>query len=439
MGGAGDGCHCDPVGVSVARGGLLRTLVTPSTVWDDAKDLGSSAMAVETVGSAPRVRVAPWNNPVVRGWVAQIVVVGLIGALLCFLVLNTRENLERQQIASGFPYLDHEAGFEIGDSLIAFSSSDTSRRAILVGLLNTLWVSLLGIVLATFLGALIGIGRLSRNWLLGRLCDGYVELFRNVPVLLWIILFYKLLTEAVPGPRQAIRLVWETIFLSNRGLYLPVPVENPIHVWMTLGLVIGIAASWLTAGRARARQAATGKPFPIARVSAAVVLGIPLAIWLAGGAPHQVSWPVLTGFNFTGGVVIQPEFSALLVGLVVYFAAFIADIVRAGVLAVSVGQGEAASALGLTRGQALRLVLLPQAMRAIVPPMSNQYLRIIRSSSLAIAIGYPDLVATLNVAINQTGQAIENVLLIVAAYLTVSLSISAFMNWYNRRVALKER
>jgi general L-amino acid transport system permease protein len=383
--------------------------------------------------------VAPWNNPVVRGWVFQIVVIGLVAALLGFAVSNTVGNLQRQRIASGFHFLGLEAGFEIGDSPIAYSPSDTYARAILVGLLNTVRVSLLAIIAATFLGALIGVGRLSRNWLLARLCEAYVEVFRNVPVLLWLILFYKVLTELVPGPRQAIRLLWDSVFLSNRGLHLPAPVEDPIHIWMAGGLLVGVASSWLFRRWARARQRATGQSFAIFRLSAAMIVGVPLAIWLSAGAPHLVSWPELTGFNFTGGMVIQPEFTALLVGLVVYFSAFIADIVRSGILAVGKGQGEAAAALGLTRSQELRFVLLPQAMRVIVPPLSNQYLRITRSSSLAIAIGYPDLVAILNVAINQTGQAIENVTLIVAAYLSVSLSISTFMNWYNKRARLTER
>ena len=396
-------------------------------------------MAVETVGSTPHVKVAPWNDPVIRGWVFQIVVVGLVVALLCFLISNTVDNLQRQQIASGFGFLEHEAGFEIGDSMIPYSPESTYGRAILVGLLNTLRVSVLGIILATTLGTLLGVGRLSPNWLLARICACYVEVFRNVPVLLWLVLFYRLISESFPAPRQAIRLLWDTMFLTNRGLYVPVPIENPIHKWMVLGLLAGLVAAWLIKRWAKTRQTVTGQPFPVIRAGIAVTLGVPLVIWLLGGAPYHMSWPELTGFNFTGGMVIQPEFTALLVGLVLYFSAFIAEIVRSGILAVNKGQGEAGAAIGLTRGQEMRLVLLPQAMRVIVPPMTNQFLRITRSSSLAIAIGYPDLVAAVNVTINQTGQAIENILLIMVAYLTVSLSISAFMNWYNKRLALKER
>ena len=396
-------------------------------------------MAVQAVGSAPRVKVAPWNDPVIRGWVFQIVVVGLVGLLAWYLVSNTMENLQRQKIASGFHFLEREAGFEIGDTMIAYSPASTYARAIFVGLLNTLKVAVLGVILSTILGTMIGVGRLSSNWLLARICEWYVEAFRNVPLLLWLFLFYKLISEAFPGPRQAISLLWNTVFLSNRGLYFPVPVADPIHAWMGLAFLVGIAGAWVLHRWARKRQDATGQPFPSILAGFSVALGLPILVWLLGGAPHHMSWPELKGFNFDGGTVIQPEFTALLVGLVLYTSAFVAEIVRSGILALHKGQSEAAAAIGLTRGQSMRLVLLPQALRVIVPPMTSQYLNITKNSSLAIAIGYPDLVASINVTINQTGQAIENVLLIMAAYLSVSLSISAFMNWYNKRIALRER
>ena len=396
-------------------------------------------MAVEALNSSSRTRVAPWNDPVVRGWVFQIVVVGLVGLLAWYLVSNTIDNLERQKIASGFHYLDREAGFEIGDTMIAYSPASTYARAILVGLLNTIKVSVLGIILATVLGTLVGVGRLSNNWLLSRICEWYVEGFRNVPLLLWLFLFYKVISEAFPGPRQAIGLLWDTVFLSNRGVYFPVPLADPAFKWVGLAFLVGIAAAWGVGRWARKRQEATGQPFPTISTGFAIVLGLPIVVWLAGGAPHHMSWPALKGFNFDGGSVIQPEFVALLAGLVLYTSAFIAEIVRSGILALHKGQSEAAAALGLSRGQAMRLVLLPQALRVIVPPMTSQYLNITKNSSLAIAIGYPDLVASINVTINQTGQAIENILIIMAAYLSVSLSISAFMNWYNKRIALRER
>jgi general L-amino acid transport system permease protein len=396
-------------------------------------------MAVGTLGTASRPKVAPWNDPIIRGWVFQIVVVGLVGLLAWYLVTNTMANLERQKIASGFHYLSREAGFEIGDTMFPYSPSDTYARAILVGLANTLKVSILGIIMATVLGTLIGVGRLSNNWLLARICEWYVEAFRNVPLLLWLFLFYKLISEAFPGPRQAIGLFWHSVYLSNRGVYFPVPMADPVYKWMGLALLVGIAGAIVMQRWARRRQDATGQPFPSLSAGLGLALGLPILVWLLGGAPHYMSWPELKGFNFDGGTVIQPEFTALLAGLVLYTSAFVAEIVRSGILALHKGQSEAAMALGLSRGQAMRLVLLPQALRVIVPPMTSQYLNITKNSSLAIAIGYPDLVASINVTINQTGQAIENVLLIMAAYLSVSLSISAFMNWYNKRIALRER
>jgi len=395
-------------------------------------------MAVEALGSTPRAKVAPWNDPFIRGWVFQIVVVALVGLLAWFLVSNTIENLERQKIASGFHYLEREAGFEIGDSMIAYSPSDTYARAILVGLLNTLKVAVLGIILSTILGTMIGVGRLSPNWLLARICEGYVEMFRNVPLLLWLFLIYKMISEAFPGPRQALNLL-NSFFLSNRGLYFPVPVADPSHKWMGVAFLIGVIATFFVKRWAKRRQDATGLPFPTIKAAIGLIVGLPALVWLLSGAPHHMSWPELKGFNFEGGTVIQPEFTALLVGLVLYTSAFVAEIVRSGILALHKGQTEAAMAIGLSRGQVMRLVLLPQALRIIVPPMTSQYLNITKNSSLAIAIGYPDLVASINVTINQTGQAIENILIIMAAYLSVSLSISAFMNWYNKRIALRER
>jgi general L-amino acid transport system permease protein len=395
-------------------------------------------MAVESLGSRSRAKVSPWNDPVIRGWVFQIVVVGLVALLAWFLVSNTVENLQRQKIASGFHYLEREAGFEIGDTMIAYSPASTYARAILVGMLNTLKVAVLGIFLSTILGTLVGVGRLSPNWLLAKVCEGYVEMFRNVPLLLWLFLIYKLISEAFPGPRQAINVL-NSFFLSNRGLYFPVPLADPIHQWMGIALLIGIVATFVVKRWAKKRQDATGQPFPIFSAGAGLVLGLPILVWLLGGAPYHMSWPELKGFNFEGGTVIQPEFTALLVGLVLYTSAFVAEIVRSGILALNKGQSEAAMAIGLSRTQVMRLVLLPQALRIIVPPMTSQYLNITKNSSLAIAIGYPDLVASVNVTINQTGQAIENILIIMVAYLSVSLSISAFMNWYNKRIALRER
>ena len=247
-------------------------------------------MSVETLGSAQRAKVAPWNDPVIRGWVFQIVVIGLVGLLAWYLVTNTMDNLARQKIASGFHYLDREAGFEIGDTMIAYSPASTYARAILVGLINTLKVAVLGIVMATIFGTLIGVGRLSPNWLLAKICEWYVEIFRNVPLLLWLFLFYKLISEAFPGPRQAISVLG-SFFLSNRGLYFPVPLAAPIHHWMAAGLLVGIVAAVVLHRWARRRQETTGQPFPSIWAGFGLVIGLPLLVWLAGGAPAGMSWP----------------------------------------------------------------------------------------------------------------------------------------------------
>src|ERR1700682_3244064 len=245
-------------------------------------------MAVETLGSVPRARVAPWNDPVIRGWVFQIVVVGAVGFLAWYLVSNTVENLARQKIASGFHYLEREAGFEIGDKMIAYSPARSYAPAIFVGLLNTLKVSVLGVILATILGTMIGVGRLSNNWLLGKICEWYVEAFRNVPLLLWLFLFYKLISQAFPGPRQAIGALWNSVYLSNRGLYLPVPLADPIHKWMGVALLVGIAGAWVLHRWAKKRQEATGQPFPSISAGFGVALGLPLLVWLAGGAADSL-------------------------------------------------------------------------------------------------------------------------------------------------------
>jgi general L-amino acid transport system permease protein len=303
----------------------------------------------------------------------QALAAAAVGAMAWFLISNTAANLEARRIASGFGFLSREAGFEIGESLfLSYSASDSYARALAVGLANTIVVAAIGIVLATVLGAVIGLARLARNRLLRTLAAAYVEFLRNVPLLVQLFFWYALITEALPSPRQALAPL-PGVFLTNRGIFFP----------------------------------------------------------LAGSVPQ------LQGFNFAGGAALTPEFAALLVGLTVYSAAFIAEIVRAGVLAIERGQRDAAAALGLTRAQAMRLVILPQALRVIVPPLTSQYLNLAKNSSLAVAIGYPDLVSIANTTINQTGQAIEGVALIMAVYLTISLALSALMNWYNARLALR--
>jgi len=384
------------------------------------------------------VRPSVWRNPTLRGVTFQILFVAAVVALGAFLVHNTLVNLRRQNIASGFGFLDREAAFGIGESLIAYSPADTYARAFLVGLLNTLYVAGLGIVLATILGTLMGILRLSGNWLIRKLSQIYVETFRNVPLLLQLFFWWALLRDSAPAPRQA----WQPlpdVFVSNRGIVFAVPSPDPAYGWMGLAFLLGVVATIGTFRWAKRRQARTGQQFPTGWVGLGLILGLPLAVFLANGAPLALDRPELKGFNFVGGHAVSPEFAALLLGLVIYTGAFTAEIVRAGILAVSWGQTEAAMALGLKPGPRMRLIVLPQALRVIVPPMTSQYLSLTKNSSLAVAIGYPDLVSIANTTINQTGQAVEGIAMIMAVYLTISLIISALMNIYNRAVALVER
>ena len=386
----------------------------------------------------PGARPSPWRNPAIRGVIYQILFVAVVVALGWFLVHNTVVNLRRQNIASGFGFLDREAAFGIGESLIAYSPADTYARAFLVGLVNTLYVAGLGIVLATILGTVIGIARLSSNWLIRKLAQIYVETFRNIPLLLQLFFWWGLLRESAPAPRLAWELLPD-VFVSNRGVVFPVPSPDPAYGWMALAFCVGAVATIGIFRWARQRQARTGQQFPIGWVGLGLVAGPPLAVFLVCGAPLALDRPELKGFNFAGGHAVSPEFAALLLGLVVYTGTFIAEIVRAGILAVSWGQSEAAMALGLKSGQRMRLIVLPQALRVIVPPMTSQYLGLTKNSSLAVAIGYPDLVSIANTTINQTGQAVEGIAMIMGVYLTISLIISALMNLYNRAVALVER
>lgn len=393
-------------------------------------------MSREERSASHEASVSWWNDRRIRAVLYQIMVLGAVVALAAYLVSNTLTNLADRNIATGFGFLGREAGFAVSESLIDYGPADSYFRVLLVGLFNTLKVSVVGIALATILGIVVGVARLSRNWLVARFAGVYVEGLRNIPVLLQLFFWYALITEALPGPRQALHPL-PGVFLSARGLKLPEPVWGPVHAWMGVALLIGIAGAWAVGRWARQRRERTGQLFPTIQVGAALVLGPPILVWLFGGAPTAMDVPELRGFNFQGGVTVTPEFTALLVGLVLYTGTFIAEIVRGGILAVAHGQTEAGLALGLSRGQVLRLVVLPQALRVIIPPLTSQYLNLTKNSSLAVAIGYPDLVSTANTAINQTGQAVEGIAVIMAVYLTVSLSIATFMNWYNRRLALK--
>jgi len=385
---------------------------------------------------APPRRLS-WNDPGVRAVVYQVIALGAVALGVWFLVSNTLTNLSVRNISTGFGFLDREAGFAIGETAIAYDPSHTYGRAIVVGLLNTLRVAVLGIILATILGTLIGIGRLSKNWLISRLTSIYVEVMRNVPLLLQLFFWYAIITESMPGPRQAHNPL-PGVFLSNRGLKVP-GLEGASLDWILAGLGLAIVTIVVLANWARKRHAQTGHLFPLGRWVLILLVGLPVLGWLLSGMSLTLDMPVLKGFNFAGGLTLSPEFAALLAGLVIYTSAFVAEVVRSGVQAVSHGQWEAASSLGLRRGLVLRLVVLPQALRVIIPPMTSQYLNLTKNSSLAVAIGYPDIVSVVNTTLNQTGQAIEGILIIMAAYLTVSLSISVFMNWYNKRIALVER
>lgn len=373
-----------------------------------------------------------------RGVLYQVLLLAVVVGLGWYLVSNTLHNLQTRQIQVGFGFLSKEAGFEIAEKSVAYDPSDSYGRAFIVGLGNTLTVAALGVVFATLLGTLVGIGRLSSNWLLARLCAGYVEVMRNVPLLLQLFVWYGLFTELLPGVREAID-VGGWLFISQRGFRHAWPAADPAWQAVPWALLAGAVLALVWRWWARERQRRTGQILPVGLVGTAFVLGTPLLAWAAMGAPTAMEIPTLAGFDFEGGRVISPEFMALLIGLSTYTAAFIAEVVRAGLLAVDRGQGEAAMALGLTPGQRLRLVTLPQALRVIIPPMTSQYLNLTKNSSLAVAIGYPDLVAIANTTMNQTGQAIEAIAILMAVYLTISLLISLFMNWYNDRVRLVER
>ncbi|UEM01883.1 amino acid ABC transporter permease [Skermanella rosea] len=399
-------------------------------------------MAISTRGPGNLAPQAPRrsliNDPNVRAIFFQILVLGGVVLLGWYLVSNVLENLARQNIATGFSFLDREASFAIGETMIPYSPASSYSQALLVGFLNTIKVAVLGIILATVLGTIVGIARLSSNFLVAKLASIYVEVIRNVPVLLQLFFWYAVISESLPQPRQALNPI-PGVFLSNRGMKFPGLADDPIWTWVGIALLAAIVGVWLLARWARKRQEATGQQFPVVLGSIGVLVALPLLTWLAGGAPTALDVPELQGFNFRGGINISPEFAALLMGLVIYTAGFIAEIVRSGIRAVNWGQTEAASALGLHRGEVLRLVVLPQALRIIVPPTTSQYLNLTKNSSLAVAIGYPDLVSVANTTLNQTGQAIEAVSIMMAVYLTISLGISLFMNWYNTRIALVER
>jgi general L-amino acid transport system permease protein len=383
-------------------------------------------------------KVSFWNDPKIRSAAVQIIMVLVVGFFVYEIVDNTITNLTKRNISTGFGFLNKSAGFDLIQSLVVFTSESSYGQALLAGFLNTLLVSSIGILLATLLGFIIGIMRLSRNWLVSSIATLYIETIRNIPLLLQMFVWYGVVLKSLPGPRGAINIS-DMFFLSNRGLNMPDTIFGD-SAWLGIfGLAVGIVGAIVLRSWARKRQAATGQPFPYVLTGIAMIVVLPFLGLVMAGWPITFDYPVLGGFNFTGGTVIIPEFMALLVALSIYTASFIAEIVRAGIQAVSHGQTEAAHALGMRSGITTRLVVIPQAMRVIIPPLASQYLNLTKNSSLAVAIGYPDLVATGGTVLNQTGQAVEIVMIWMVVYLSLSLITSSFMNWFNSRMRLVER
>ncbi len=392
----------------------------------------------KTVSNNNSENISFWYDPDKRSIMYQIGAACLFVFVAWYLVSNTMTNLEKQSIATGFGFLNTEAAFEIGESLIEYSAADRYARALWVGFLNTLLVSFIGIVLTVILGTFLGVARLSKNWLINKCAAGYIELFQDIPILLQLFFWYAFFYEMLPSPRDAINL-FPGLFLCNRGLIFGIPQSHPAFKYMAIAVIFAVIIIFFIKKWAKKRQDLTGKAFPVFYTFIALILGLPFVCWLIGGAPTEMSVPVLKGFNFKGGMSISPEFAALLLGLVLYTAAFVAEVVRAGIQSVSKGQTEAAMAVGLKSGHVLNLIILPQALRVIIPPLTSQMLNLTKNSSLAVAIGYPDFVSVAGTAINQTGQAIEGVMLIMIVYLVFSLSTSVFMNWYNKKMAIVER
>ncbi len=386
---------------------------------------------------APPKKQWSWRSQAFRALVYQVVAVAVIALLVLYLANNTATNMRARGIQSGFDFLGGAAGFDIGESLFAFDSGEPYWRAYLVGMTNTLRVAVLGIVLTTILGTLIGVGRFSRNALVRGLCLCYVEFFRNIPVLLQLLMWYLFFTEVLPVSTGAWQL--GPLFLSKGGLNFPIPVWATGQVMAAWGLLAGLVAAWFYRGHAQRRFEATGTPHSTVLAPLALALACGVAGWILGGAPTALDRPIQGEFAIENGGSLTPEFMALMLGLTIYTAAFVAEVVRAGIQSVSLGQSEAASALGLNRGQTMRLVMLPQALRVIIPPMTNQFLNLTKNSSLAVAIGYPDVVSIANTAINQTGRAVECIAIIMLVYLSTSLFTSVLMNWYNARAAITER
>ncbi|MCV6612197.1 MAG: amino acid ABC transporter permease [Amphritea sp.] len=388
--------------------------------------------------ASPASRPKFWNDPQKRSLLFQTLLIASLGFFFYSVIDNTLTNLEQRGITTGFDFLTQEAGFGISMTLIDYTEASSYGATFVVGLLNTVLVAVLGIIAATILGFIIGVARLSDNWLISKIAAAYIETFRNLPLLLQIFFWYFAVLQTLPHPRQSLEFLGS--FFNNRGLITPAPVPEDGFGLVWGALVVACVASWLMSRWAHKRQDLTGQQFPIFWASVGLIIGLPLLMFLLAGAPMSIDHPELKGFNFRGGLTIIPELIALWLALSIYTAAFIAETVRAGILAVSHGQTEAASALGLSKGKTLRFIVIPQAMRVIIPPLTSQYLNLTKNSSLATAVGYPDLVSVFaGTTLNQTGQAIEVIAMTMTVYLTLSLLTSLFMNWYNARMQLTER
>ena len=390
-----------------------------------------------TPQAPPKKKNWSWRSQAFRGLIYQIIAIAAVGLGVWWLASNTMHNMQVRGIQSGFDFLKGPAGFDIGESLYEFDSSQPYWQAFLVGLTNTLRVAIVGIVLTTILGTLLGVGRFSRNALVRGLCYAYVEFFRNVPVLLQLLMWYLMFTEVLPAAQEAWTL--GPLFLSKGGLSFPVPIWATGHLWALLGLVAGVAVAVVYRRWAYRQFEASGKLRSMVWIPLVIVLLMGIAGWLAGGAPAEFNSPTKGDFSIENGGSLTPEFLSVLFGLTVYTAAFVAEVVRAGIQSVARGQGEAAAALGLNQSHTMQLVMLPQALRVIIPPLTNQFLNLTKNSSLAVAIGYPDVVSIANTALNQTGRAVECIAIVMLVYLTTSLTTSLLMNWYNTRSAIKER
>ena len=387
----------------------------------------------------PNVLLKLWRNKETRSVIIQIATMALLFAFFGYIINNAVLNLHALGKTFSFDFLQEPASYDINQTLIEYTSRSSHFRAMLVGILNTALVAVCGIVLATVLGFVLGVVRLSNNWLASRLVYCFIEFTRNVPVLLHILLIHGIIVHFMPLPRQAISVA-DALFLTKRGVYAPRPEFHDGFMYTVIAFLIAVVCAFMFRRWAKRQQEETGKIYPVFWGGLAIVVGLPLIVFFASGAPLTWELPKMGRFNLQGGVVMLPEFLALWLALSFYTSAFIAEIVRSGIMAISKGQWEAAGALGVSRNRILQLVIIPQALRVIIPPLASQYLNLTKNSSLAIAIGYMDIVATIGgITLMQTGKEMETMIIVLLIYLGFSLTISAFMNWYNKRIALVER